>query len=122
MKVKVLIFCAGCMLVLATTSTAAEQAEAPAILSALGTQAGVTIVSEADLAEIEGTGPFDFWTRQWRARLAAFLRASRARRRAIIRARIAAWRNGGGGGGSETPDPGTEPDPGGGGDLPEMAE
>jgi len=118
MKVNVLIFCVGCVLVLATTSAADEPPEAPAILSALGTQAGVTVVSEADLAEIEGTGPLGFWHRMWRARLRAFFQASRAQRRAIIRARIAFWRGGGAGGG-ETPDPGTDPgtDPGG-GELP----
>ncbi len=111
MKVRVLIFCLGCVLVMGTTATAAEQAEAPAILSALGTQAGVTVVSEAHLAEIEGTGPFDFWTRQWRVRLRTFFRARRARRRAIIRARIAAWRGGGVG---DTTNPGTDPGDGGG--------
>ncbi len=114
---KVGLFCMGCVLVLATTGTAAEPPEAPAILSALGTQAGVTVVSEADLAEIEGTGPLAFWHQQWRARLRAFFQANRAVRRRIIRARIAYWRGGG-----QTPDPGTNPggDPGGGGEpLPE---
>lgn len=104
MKVKMLIFCVGCVLVMGTTAMAAEQAEAPAILSALGTQAGVTIVSEANLAQIEGTGPLDFWTRQWRARLRTFFQTRRARRRAIIRARITAWRGGGVG---DTPNTGT---------------
>ena len=115
MKVKVLILCVGCVLVLTTTGAAAEQTEAPAILSALGAQSGITVVGEADLAEIEGTGPLGFWNRQWRARLRSFFQASRATRRSIIRARIARWRGGGG-----TPDPGG--DTGGGGDLPELAE
>jgi hypothetical protein len=111
MNVKILVFCVGCMLVLVTTGTAAEQSEAPAILSALGAQSGITVVTEADLAEIEGTGPLGSWGRQWRARLRTFFRVSQARRRAIIRARIAYWR----GGGAETPDPGGET---GGGEMP----
>jgi len=114
MKAKVLLFCAGCMLVLAVTGTATAQTEAPAILSALGNQSGVTVVSEADLAQIEGTGPLAFWSYQWRANLRAFFQASMAMRRSMIRARIAYWYGGGG-----TTDPGgdTGGDTGG-GELP----
>jgi hypothetical protein len=114
MKAKVLLFCAGCVLVLAVTGTASAQTEAPAILSALGNQSGVTIVGEADLAQIEGTGPLAFWSYQWRAHMRAFFQASMAMRRNMIRARIAFWRNGGWG----YPGGETGGDTGGGGEIP----
>ena len=112
MNLKLLAFCVGCSLVFATTSLAdePEPEETPAILSALGTQVGVAVVSEAELAEIEGTAWLPRWQQAFRARISAYLRASRAARLRMWRARMAYfWAlngGGGGGGGAEVPEGG----------------
>jgi len=118
MNMKLLAFCVGCSLVFATTSLADDDpGEAPAILSALGTQAGVAVVSEAELAEIEGTAWLPRWQWGFRARMQAYFRAARAARLRLWRARMAYyWGLNNSGGGGEVPEGGGEVE------TPEMAE
>jgi hypothetical protein len=131
MNTKLLVCCMGCSLILSGISMAdePEPEETPAILSALGMQAGVAVVSEAELAEVEGTAWLPRWRRAFRARIRSFFRASRAARRRVWAARLAWLRAQNGGGGSvvpETPEtPETPEVPEGGGGViepPEMAE
>jgi len=113
MNMKLMTLCVGCSLILGGISMAdePEPEETPAILAALGTQAGVAVVSEAELAEVEGTAWLPRWQRGLRARLRGYLRASRAARRRIWLARMAWLRAQTGGGGTEVPETPETPEP-----------
>ena len=128
MNMKLMTFCVGCSLILGGISMAdePEPEETPAILAALGTQAAVAVVSEAELAEVEGTAWLPRWQRAFRARLRVFLRGNRSARRRIWLARLA-WLRAQRGPGStpapETPEVPEVPEGGGGViEPPEMAE